>query len=90
MNTTQTPSVNFDKVEIIVNTAKKCADLLKDPTQGGKKTLEAEARTQIREEAYDDLIRCIDTLTTFADLWCNFSDIIDIHNKLNTINDIAK
>jgi len=81
---------NFDKLEIIVNVTKKCAELLKDPTLNGKRQLEATQRNEIREEYYTDLIRCIDILSIYGDLYSGFNDIIDIHNKLNSNNDITK
>ena len=40
---------NFDKLDIIVNATKKCAELLKDPTLNGKRQLEAQQRNEIRE-----------------------------------------
>lgn len=81
---------NFDKLDIIVNATKKCAELLKDPTLNGKRQLEAQQRNEIREESYNDLMRCIDILTSYADLFFGFSDIIDIHNKLNINNEPSK
>lgn len=75
-----------DKIELIIQVCHKCADILKDPTEGGSKDLSAELRTQAREDAYDDLMTAIDTLASCAQYHDGFFDIINIASKLKLNN----
>jgi hypothetical protein len=68
-----------DKIAIIVDTCHKCADMLKDPTQG--KDMSAEARKIARDDAYDELITCIDVLAACVEYHNGFFDVVSIANK---------
>jgi len=70
------------KVDLVINVAQKCADVLKDPTLGGTKELSAEARSEEREKAYEDLTLCLNALGGLALFHEDFFDIISIANKL--------
>jgi len=72
---------NDDKIALIVDTCHKCADVLKDPTVGGTVELTAEKRNEAREEAYEELITCIDVLAAAAEYHNGFFDILNIANK---------
>lgn len=73
---------NESKIDLITTVSHKCADILKDPTLGGARELSAEARTIAREDAYDDLLTCIDSLAAIASFNEGFFDIVNIASKL--------
>jgi hypothetical protein len=70
------------KIDLIILVAQKCADILKDPTFGGTKDLSSEARTNAREEAYEDLLNSINCLGELATFNEEFFDVVNIANKL--------
>ncbi len=70
-----------DKIEIIVGLCHKLSGILKDPTDAGKKEMNAEARTQLREESYEDLLTCVDVLASCAQFNHGFFDVLNIANK---------
>lgn len=70
-----------DKIDLIVAACNRLADILKDPTDGGKKDLSADSRNSCREDAYDDLLICIDVLAASAQFNHGFFDVINIASK---------
>lgn len=79
-----------DKIDIIITCCHKLADLLKDPTIGGTKELTSDKRTAVREEAYDELLICLDVLAASAQFNNGFFDVINIATKykLNSLSAI--
>lgn len=73
---------NDTKIQLIVAVCHKCADILKDPTESGQRDLSAEARSTARENAYDDLLVGIDTLSAIASFNEGFFDIVNIASRL--------
>jgi hypothetical protein len=78
----QLESDSKSKMDLLTTVAHKCADLLKDPTLGGKKDLSAEDRTIAREEAYEHLIYCLDCFTEFVSFHEDYYEIFNIAKKL--------
>jgi len=72
---------NEDKIALIVDTCHKCAGVLKDPTQYAGKEMTAEKRNETREEAYEELITCIDVLAAAVEYHNGFFDVLNIANK---------
>jgi len=70
-----------DKIELIANTARELADLLRDPTKGGTVTMTTEQRNAAREEIHDELHVCIDTLAAGAEFHNGIFEVINIANK---------
>lgn len=70
------------KIDLMISVSHKCANILKDPTLGGSKELSAEARTSAREEAYEDLLTCIDCLAGIATFNEDFYDVVNIAKKI--------
>ena len=75
---------SYDKINICSDVAKKCAAMVKDPTNG--QTMEADLRNKLRNEYYDDLITSIEMLTLVAHIESGFHDILSIQKKLQTGN----
>lgn len=71
-----------DKIELIVAICHKCADMLKDPTCGGKSEMSADARNNAREDAHDDLLTAIDALAACAQYHTEFYNVLNIASKL--------
>lgn len=72
-----------DKITICVDTSKKVANALRDPTGGKDMTTEERARR--RAEAFDDINTCIDVLAAFASASDGFMDILELQNKYRNI-----
>jgi hypothetical protein len=72
-----------DRIQIISDVCEKCANILKDPTHGGKLDLDSNARTQAREDAYEDLMTAINTLCAVAEYNEGFFDVVNIAKKLH-------
>lgn len=70
-----------EKIELISETCRCLADLLKDPTKGGSESLTSEQRTELREEVHGELILCIDTLAAAAEFHSGISEIVNIAAK---------
>lgn len=70
-----------DKIELIATTARGLAELLKDPTKGGTVQMTSELRNEAREELYEDLCVCIDTLASGAEFHHGIFAVISIANK---------
>lgn len=68
-----------DKITICVNTSKKVADALRDPTSG--KDMPPEERSRRRSEAFDDINTCIDVLAAMASASEGFFDILALQHK---------
>ena len=71
-----------DKLDILVSVCQKCADLLKDPTEGGTIELTSEKRTEVRELAHDDLIIVVDTIASAARYNTGFFTVLSIASRL--------
>lgn len=70
-----------DKITLIADTTRELASLLKDPTKGGSIQLTSEQRNEAREELYEELCICIDTLAAGAEFHHGIFDVISIANK---------
>lgn len=70
-----------DKIEVITNLCQLLADILKDPTHGGKKELSADGRQAARESAHDELLTTIDVLAASAHFNQGFFDVLNIVSK---------
>jgi hypothetical protein len=70
-----------DKIELIANTCRELAELLRDPTKGGTVTLSSEQRVAYRDEIHEELQICIDTLAAGAEFNHGIFDVINIANK---------
>lgn len=74
---------NDSKIELIVAVCNKCALLLKDPTEGsGAEKMPPDVRARAREDAYENLTICIDTLAAIATFNEGFFDVVNIASKL--------
>lgn len=78
-----------DKIDMIVGVIARLADIMKDPTDGGKTSASADDRTRMREEAHDELIVCVDVLAAGAQFNSGIFDVISIANKYG-IKEAAK
>lgn len=79
-----------DKVEFITTVALKLADIIKDPTDDGKKTLDADARNKIREDSYHKLCSAIESLSSLANFYISFNSLINIGADLQIEKIIEK
>lgn len=70
-----------DKIELVANTCRELADLLRDPTKGGAISMTSEARNAAREEIHEELHICIDTLAAGAEFHNGIFDVLSIANK---------
>jgi hypothetical protein len=70
-----------DKIELIANTCRELASLLRDPTRGGTVSMSSDERNAAREELHDELQICIDTLAAGAEFHNGIFDVISIANK---------
>lgn len=70
-----------DKIELLVHVCTHLSDIMKDPTNGGKKEMPADVRTSARETAHDELLTCIDVLANCAHFNNGFFDVLNIVNK---------
>lgn len=70
-----------DKIELIVSLCHKLSDILKDPTEAGAKELPADKRSELREEAHDELLICINVLANCAHYYHGFFDVVNIASK---------
>lgn len=68
-----------DKISICVDTSKKIADVLRDPTGG--KDMTPEERSRRRGEAFEDINTCIDVLAAIASAGEGFADMITLQRK---------
>ena len=75
-----------DKIELIAATSRELAELLKDPTKGGLIQMTSEQRNEAREEIYEDLCTCIDTLAAGAEFHHGIFDVIHIASKRSNAN----
>jgi hypothetical protein len=71
-----------DKIELIIGVCHRCADILKDPTSGGKAEMSADLRAGAREDAYNNLLTAIDALAACAQYHNGFYDVLSIASKL--------
>ncbi len=71
-----------DKLDILISVCQKCADLLKDPTEGGTVELTGDKRTEVREAAHDDLLTAVDTLAAAARYNVGFFCVLNIASRL--------
>lgn len=76
------------RVDIIATLAARLADLLRDPTDGGKralavaaKTTDADKRAAARDDIHCDLMTCIDTLVANAQYNAGVFDVLSIVEK---------
>lgn len=73
-----------DKIDLLVSICGRLADILKDPTEGGtRKDMSAEARSEARTHAHDDLLGCVDTLASFAQFYHGYFEALNIASKLH-------
>lgn len=73
------------KIEIIVALCHKLADLLKDPAAATAATsLDAEARAKIREDAYEDLLTCVDALALIAQYSESHFSVLNIAARIGS------
>lgn len=75
--------MDFDaRIELLVNLAHNLAELLKDPTLGGKKEMTAEQRNLARESAYTNLLTTIDGLESAAYFQSAINDCFVISEEI--------
>lgn len=84
MNESSIAQLDTDQqVELIVAVVARLADIIADPTDGGKKEVSADTRKQMRADAKDQLITCVETMASLCNAMHGFYDVLSIGTQLN-------